>query len=107
MPGKVGQRAVNLLVLLFAAYAFAFVPLGRRTGLDHLRAILSTGAAREAGRELIGAADRLRLRFLGDDPPAPARGTPDLPTLPRSATPAPRNAGLARSPGLEAPDASR
>ena len=90
MVGNFARRVIELAVLFFAAYAFVFVPLGSRTGLDHCRAILHTRAAREAGRDIGKAADRLRDRmFADDDAVVPGRGTPVVPALPkRSHSPA-------------------
>jgi hypothetical protein len=86
--GNFARRVVELAVLFFAAYAFAFVPLGSRTGLEHCRAILDTRAAREAGRDVGRAADRLRQRlFASDDEAVPGRGTPVVPALPRRSHP--------------------
>jgi hypothetical protein len=79
--GRLGHRSLDLIVLLFALYAFAFVPLGQRTGLEHVRAILRTHEAREAGEELLEAGDRLKQRVLGGDAPE-IRGQPVLPELP-------------------------
>lgn len=84
MLGNFARRVIELAVLFFATYAFVFVPLGSRTGLDHCRAILHTRAAREAGRDVGKAADRLRERLFADDEEAlPGRGTPVVPELPK------------------------
>lgn len=93
---------IDLAVLFLACYAFAFVPLGKRTGLEHLRAILATRAARDAGHEALEAADRLKHRALDDEAPATPRGSPVVPRLPRH--PAPPNAAIATA--HDAPDAS-
>jgi hypothetical protein len=85
--GRLGRWTIELVVFLFALYAFAFVPLGKRTGLDHLRAILGTPEAQEAGEEMLEAGDRLKQRVLGDGRPAPARGKPLLPELAPGAPP--------------------
>ena len=82
--GNFARRVIELAVLFFAAYAFVFVPLGSRTGLDHCRAILHTRAAREAGRDFGRAADRLRERIFADEDDAlPGRGAPVVPALPK------------------------
>ena len=82
MLGRVGQRALEGLVLLFALYAFALLPLGRRTAFEHVQAVLSTGEAREAGREIARAADRLHERLLPrDDEAIEGRGVPQVPEL--------------------------
>jgi hypothetical protein len=51
-------------VALFALLGFAFVPLGQRTALEHVKSILATEAAADAGRELVQAGVRLRQRLL-------------------------------------------
>jgi hypothetical protein len=58
------KRIFQAVVLFFAIYAFAFVPLGRKTALEHIRAIVSTPAAQQAATELQGGVKRLvhRLR---------------------------------------------
>jgi hypothetical protein len=48
-------RTIELVVLLFAVLGFMFVPLGKHTGFEHARAVLSTGAAVEAGQAIYGA----------------------------------------------------
>jgi hypothetical protein len=99
-----GRRAIDLAVLFLALYALAFVPLGRRTGLEHLQAILGTRAARDAGRDLGQAAARLGHRLLGGNDPITPRGKPSVPALPS----APRRvANVAMTPGaFDGPDAS-
>jgi hypothetical protein len=82
--GRLGHRSIDLVVLLFALYAFAFVPLGKRTGLEHVRAVLGTHEAREAGDELLEAGDRLKQRVLGGDVPV-IPGRPVIPDLPPGA----------------------
>jgi hypothetical protein len=70
-------------VALFALLGFAFVPLGRKTALEHTRDILSTEASRGAFRELGSAIDRLRGRLvemLVTDPPPPRRRDADGPS---------------------------
>ncbi|HVW28123.1 MAG TPA: hypothetical protein VHC69_22325 [Polyangiaceae bacterium] len=97
-----GRRAIDFAVFVLAVYALAFVPLGRQTGLQHLRAILQTKAARDAGHELRLAAQRLGRRLLGDDAPLAPRAKAGAPALPRHAT---SNAAIAAA-GFEGPDAS-
>ncbi|HEX4340563.1 MAG TPA: hypothetical protein VH062_31860 [Polyangiaceae bacterium] len=81
-----GRRAIDLAVLFLAVYALAVVPLGRRTGLEHLRAIFRTQAARDAGRELGHAAERLGRRLLGESEPITPRGKPGAPSIPHRPT---------------------
>jgi hypothetical protein len=82
--GRLGHRTIDLVILLFALYAFAFLPLGRRTGLEHLKAILGTREAEEASDELVEAGDRLKQKILRDGFDVP-RGRPVLPDLPKGA----------------------
>jgi dsDNA-specific endonuclease/ATPase MutS2 len=58
------KRIFQAVVLFFAIYAFVFVPLGRKTALEHIRAIVGTPAAQQAATELQGGVKRLvhRLR---------------------------------------------
>jgi hypothetical protein len=53
------KRVFQLVVLFFAIYAFVFVPLGRKTALEHVRAIAGTPAAQQAASELQGGVKRL------------------------------------------------
>ena len=91
MLGTLGKRAIDLAVLFFALYAFAFVPLGKRSAFDHLRAIFSTPPAKTAGEELGEGAGRLKRKLLGE------------PESPRRRSGAPTNAHLAPA---DRPDAS-
>ncbi|MBX3184011.1 MAG: hypothetical protein KIT72_00685 [Polyangiaceae bacterium] len=86
MVGRLGRRAVEALVLLFALLGFSYVPLGEHTGLEHTRAIMSTDAARRAARELAHSWLDLRQRWLGD---------------PRGNLPAPAPSGGADQPSSE------
>ena len=115
MIGKLGRRAIDLLVVLFALLGFAFVPLGKRTALEHVVAILSTGPARDAGHELVEATERLRRRLLGElrgdtvpsaEPPANAVAAPrEVPGASRrAATPPKVRTTSRRDAGI--PDAS-
>lgn len=73
MITRIGRRSLELGVGLFALMGFAFVPLGKKTGLEHVKAILATAPAREAGKELLEASHKLRQRVLGDLASAGAR----------------------------------
>jgi hypothetical protein len=97
-----GRRAIDLAVLFLAVYALAVIPLGRRTGLEHLRAIFRTQAARDAGRELGHAAERLGRRLLGEDEPITARGKSGAPSIPRR----PPSNALLTPEAFAGPDAS-
>ena len=95
MFGIAGRRLAESVVALFAVLGFAFVPLGRKTALEHSRDILTTPAAVNAFRELGGAILRLRGRLVdlvttpgraGDrrpPGPEPTRGNEPKATLPR------------------------
>ncbi len=50
------KRGVNGLVLLLAALTFFLVPIGRKTGAQHVVAIFSTEPAHEAAVDLAVAA---------------------------------------------------
>jgi hypothetical protein len=60
------KRAFQAVVLFFAICGFLFVPLGKRTAIEHLQAIAGTPAAQQAGTELkrgiVRLFDRLRSR---------------------------------------------
>ncbi len=77
---KVAKTSVQLLLLGLALYAFAFVPLGRHTCLEHARAIWATPEAQQAKHEAGQATSRL-LRELLEYQSGPRRGEPDLPNL--------------------------
>lgn len=74
---KLAKRALEGAVFLFAAYAFATVPLGKRTGLQHLIAILNTKEAAEAGNELKQAGGRMVNELLQPH----LAGEPQVPRL--------------------------
>ncbi len=93
--GIAGRRLVESVVALFALLGFAFVPLGRKTALEHTLGIFTTPAALDAWQELGAAAGRLRDKVLVSVmPQRPAenavdtRGAtpavPELPTRPRA-----------------------
>lgn len=48
MLSRITRRAVEGVVVAFAALGFFVVPLGERTGFQHARAIVETRAARDA-----------------------------------------------------------
>jgi hypothetical protein len=109
--GRAGRWLIDGIVVFFAVYAFVFLPLGRETAYDHLRAILDTGAAKNAGRELVSAADRLRQNLLGGDrgdrgDAVKARGRPKVPKLPKAPPPQLRVARANVSDVDTGPDAS-
>ena len=56
MLGDFVKRGVNGLVLFLAALTFFLVPIGRKTGAQHVVAIFSTQPAHEAAVDLVVAA---------------------------------------------------
>ena len=89
MFGIAGRRAAEILVGLFALLGFVCVPLGKKTGLQHLLAIGSTPAVTEAALELWNAAQHARERVTqglaqpaAPVPVAPPSGSP-RPEVPR------------------------
>lgn len=77
---NVPRRALESVVVLFALYAFVFVPLGQHTGLEHVRAILSTPEAERASDELKQAGSRMLAELMNFNSGA-YRGEPVLPQL--------------------------
>lgn len=75
---KLAKTVVEGVVLLFAAYAFAFVPLGKHTAFEHVKAILGTKEAERAGRELREASGRVVEELLKSGDSA---GAPQVPPL--------------------------
>ena len=61
--GNFGRRAFESVVGIFALLGFLYVPLGRHTGFEHAKAVLSTPAA-AAIEDLSAAAIDLRRRAL-------------------------------------------
>ena len=59
-------RIFKGVILFFALYAFVFVPLGKKTALEHVRAIIDTPAAQDAASEVKGGVTRL-VRRLGSE----------------------------------------
>jgi len=62
--GNLGRRLAEGVVGLFAILGFVYVPLGRRTGLEHTLAVLSTPAAAAAFEDLSRTALDLRRRAI-------------------------------------------
>ena len=60
------KRFFQVVVVFFAIYSFVFVPLGKKTALEHLRAIFGTPAAREAAEEVKGGVTRLVRRLQSE-----------------------------------------
>jgi hypothetical protein len=57
------KRIFQAVVLFFALYAFVFLPLGKKSALEHLRAIWATPAAQQAASEVKGGVKRLVRRL--------------------------------------------
>jgi hypothetical protein len=91
--GLAGRRIAEGVVALFALLGFAFVPLGRKTALEHTLDIFTTPAARNAWQELGSATARLRDKVIGtvlasragDSPTPPVDVKPEVPVLPAKA----------------------
>lgn len=99
MVPKLARRAIEALVALFALLGFCYVPLGEKTGAQHLGAILRTEAAAQAGRGLVDAARGVRRRIFAElEAPSPPRP-------PASASPL-MKVELADAGASEPPDAS-
>ena len=84
--GIAGRRIAEAVVALFAVLGFAFVPLGRKTALEHTLAIFSTPAALGAFRDLSGTVLRLRDRVLEaatSTAPSKSEPTPEVPKFPK------------------------
>lgn len=62
--GNLGRRFAEGVVGLFAILGFLYVPLGRHTGFEHAKAVLSTPAAAAAIDDLTTTALGLRQRAL-------------------------------------------
>lgn len=62
--GNLGRRLFEGVVGVFALLGFLYVPLGKHTGFEHAKAILSTKAATSAFQELTATALGLRERAL-------------------------------------------
>lgn len=107
------KRAFQAVILFFAICGFLFVPLGKRTAIEHLQAIARTPAAQQAASELKSGVGRLfdRLRTRAGESADPsseafdADTLPEIPRKPRSLAP-PRD--LDREPeGKRAGDLKR
>ena len=66
MLGNLIKRLFNGVVLLFAVIAFFRVPLGAKTGAEHVAAILATPPAREAGHAIAEAAQDIAARAIAE-----------------------------------------
>ena len=95
MLSRITRRAVEGIVIAFAALGFFVVPLGERTGFQHARAILETRAARDAMDGMSRALGSV-YRSVWSGVTAPAVDSKDPPD----------EAPLVLSATLDAPDAS-
>jgi hypothetical protein len=93
--GSAGRRLVEGVVGLFAVLGFLYVPLGRHTGYEHARAVLSTPAASAAVQELTATAWGLRERAVEL---VTGRVTAPAPVSEIGATTDPRNPRKSREP---------
>jgi hypothetical protein len=64
MIRRAAATAAEVAVLLLAAYTFFFVPVGRRTPFEHVRAIFSTTPAREAADDFGAAGRKLKDKVV-------------------------------------------
>ena len=98
--GNLGRRLVQSVVGLFAILGFLYVPLGRQTGFEHAKAVLSTPAAADAIDDLTTTALGLRQRAMdfitgrlstpaGPGDGGPSAGTPKAHGLGREPRPVP------------------
>jgi hypothetical protein len=62
--GNLGRRLLESVVGIFAILGFLYVPLGRHTGFEHAKAVLSTPAAAAAIDDLTTTALDLRQRAV-------------------------------------------
>lgn len=58
------RRVVEIVVFLFAAYAFFRVPVGQKTSFEHLVAIFSTEPAKEAVREYKAVGEQIKNEIV-------------------------------------------
>ncbi len=72
-----GRRSFEFFVAVFAVLGFIAVPLGERTGWEHLKSVLATPAAKDAQRELGQALTRLYQKvFVGEPEDIGSRAGP-------------------------------
>lgn len=82
--GTFVRRFVDGAVLAFAAYAFVFVPLGKHTAWEHVRALLASRESAAAGQEIKQAGEKL-IRELVTSQNTQPREVPGEPVLPEIA----------------------
>lgn len=81
--GIAGRRVAEALVALFALLGFVFVPLGKKTAVEHTFAIFSTPPAVGAFRELADTVLRLRDRIVEAVVPPVAPKNQPKPEVPK------------------------
>jgi hypothetical protein len=59
-------RGIEVLVIALAAYAFFFMPVGRRTPWGHVCAILSTRPAHEAAEDFSSTGKAMQAKVVGE-----------------------------------------
>jgi hypothetical protein len=62
---RLGRRAIGLVTGLFALLGFIAVPIGERTGYEHVKAVLGTPEGREAVAAIARAYEATRDRCMG------------------------------------------
>ena len=90
MFGIAGRRIAESVVALFALLGFAYVPLGKKTALEHTLDIFTTPAAKSAWVELTLATGRLRDKLFttvltakgSEQALEPTGAKPEVPALP-------------------------
>ena len=69
-------RSLEVVVIALAAYAFFFMPVGRRTPWGHLHAIFSTPPAREAAEDVATTGKAMKDKMFEEVRAAGADGGP-------------------------------
>lgn len=103
---RAARWVLRLLALGALAYVIAFVPLGNRTGWQHLRAIWRTDAAQEATKAAFGKAREVAAtvtRTLREGPPGSAVGATPRDAERGLSDPSPSAAPEAASSGADNP----
>jgi hypothetical protein len=59
-------RTVEVAILALAAYAFFFMPMGRRTPWGHVSAIFTTAPAKEAAQDMTAAGKALADKVIDE-----------------------------------------
>jgi hypothetical protein len=64
MIRKAVKAGCELVILLLAAYAFFYLPVGRKTPFEHLRAIMATPEAKEAVTDAQAAGQEMKEKVV-------------------------------------------